>query len=84
MVSHGSLIELDDDVPFIESEWIGQRKKYADVPVFVQWKKEKDMEIPLDFLQSTNLPEPTLSVNEFLTCKLPQISSEIILNKVAR
>jgi hypothetical protein len=51
MCRNGSPIELDEDAIFIESEWIGQTKKYADVPAFVRWKKEKDMEIPLDILQ---------------------------------
>jgi len=34
MGSH-SLIKLDDNVIFIESEWINQGKKYGDVPPFV-------------------------------------------------
>jgi hypothetical protein len=50
-----SPIEIDEDVLFIESEWIGQRKKYAEVPSFVEWRKEKDMEIPLDILQCTSI-----------------------------
>ena len=45
-------IELDD----IENEWIvnGQRKIYTDVPAYVRWKKEKDMETPLDVSVSRN------------------------------
>jgi hypothetical protein len=84
MDSCSSPIELNKDVPFIENEWISQRKKFADVPAFVRWEKDKVMEIPLDFLQSTKFPEPTLSINEFLALELPRLSSEIISNKVAR
>ena len=84
MGSCGSPIELDNDVPFIEKDWIGQGKKYTEVPDFVRWKKDSDMEIPPDFLQKANFPKAELSVNEFLALKLPRISSEIISNKVAR
>lgn len=59
-------IELDDEVPFIKSEWIGQGKRYTDVPVFVQLQKDKDLEPPLDFLQTANLPNPNLPVDQFL------------------
>ena len=54
MGSH-SPIELDNDIIFIESEWINQGKNYGDVPPFVQWKKDKEMEIPLSFLQTIKL-----------------------------
>ncbi|KAF8809165.1 hypothetical protein BYT27DRAFT_7210458 [Phlegmacium glaucopus] len=47
-------------------------------------EKDSDMEIPLNFLQHVNFPEPKLSIKEFVTLKLPRISSEIISNKVAR
>ena len=80
MDSSGSPIELNEDVLFIESEWIGQSKKYTDVPDFVRWKKEKDMEILLDILQFPKFPNPKLSVNEFLALNFPHISSEIISN----
>ena len=40
MGSCGSPIELDEDVPFIEADWIGQGKKYSEVPDFVRWKKD--------------------------------------------
>ena len=83
MDSNVSPIELDEDVLFIESEWIGQNKKYANVPDFVRWQKEKDMEIPLDILQFTNFPKPEFSVNDFLAHNFPRISSEIISNNVA-
>ena len=82
MGSCGLPIELDDDVPFTESDWIGQGKNYANVPAFVHWKKDNEMEIPQNFLQNARLPEAKLSVKEFVTLKLPQISSEIISNKV--
>jgi len=84
MGSCGSPIELNDDVPFIKSKWIGQSKKFTNVPDFVQWKKDKDMKIPLDFLQCTKLPEQKLSVTDFVAFKLPWISSEIITNKVTK
>ena len=84
MGSRGSPIELDEDVPFIEDDWIGQGKKYRDVPDFVRWKKDSDMEIPLDFLHHANFPEPEISVEEFLAFKLPRISSEIISNKATK
>jgi len=35
MGSCGSPIKLDDGVPFIENEWIGQGEKYTNVPTFV-------------------------------------------------
>ena len=83
MDSNVSPIKLDEDVLFIESEWIGQNKIYANVPDFVRWQKEKDMEIPLDILQFTNFPKPEFSVNDFLAHNFPRISSEIISNNVA-
>ena len=84
MDSSGSPIELDEDVLFIESEWIGQNKKYANAPDFVRWQKEKnsDMEIPLDILQFANFPKPEFSVNDFLALNFPvfhQRSSPIML-----
>jgi hypothetical protein len=84
MGSSGSPIELDEDVSFIEDDWIGQGKKYTEVPDFVRWKKDSYMEIPFDFLQHANLPEPELSVKEFIALKLPRISSEIISDKAAK
>jgi hypothetical protein len=84
MGNRGSPIELDDGVPFIENDWIGQGKEYTKVPAFVRWKKDSYTEIPLDFLRHANFPEPELSVNKFVALKLPRISSEIISNKAAR
>ncbi|KAF8167513.1 hypothetical protein B0H34DRAFT_854442 [Crassisporium funariophilum] len=75
-------INLDDDTPFVENNWIGQRKKYTDVPAFVRWKHDKDLEIPPTSIKCANFPEPDLTVNEFITFNLPRISSEIISNKV--
>ena len=71
MGSCRSPIKLDKDVPFIENDWIGLGKKYTEVPDFVRWKKDSDMEleIPFDFLQHMNFPEPELSVKEFLAFK---------------
>lgn len=83
MGSH-SPIELDDDVIFVENEWINQGEKNTNVPPFVRWKKDKDMEIPLSFLQCIKFPNPDISVNEFLAYELPRVSSEIISNKVAK
>ena len=84
MDTNVSPIELDEDVPFIESEWIGQNKKYANGPDFVRWQKEKDsdMEIPLDILQFASFPKPEFSVNDFSPSISPvfhQRSSPIIL-----
>ena len=79
-----SPIDLDDDIPFIENEWIGQRKKYTEVPAFVRWRKDKDMEIPLAFVKHANFPSSNLSVVEFLAVNLPRVSSEIISSKVER
>jgi hypothetical protein len=79
-----SPIDLDDDVLFIENDWIGREKIYTKVPAFVQWKKDSLMKIPLDFLRHANFPEPELSVKEFVTFKFPRISSEIISNKAAK
>ncbi len=36
MGSCGSPIKLNDDIPFIKSEWIGQSKKFTNVPDFVR------------------------------------------------
>ena len=85
MDTNVSPIELDEDVLFIESEWIGQNKKYANAPDFVRWQKEKDsdMEIPLDILQFASFPKPEFSVNNFLALNFLGISSENISNNVA-
>ena len=85
MDTNVSPIELDEDVLFIESEWIGQNKKHANAPDFVRWQKEKDsdMEMPLDILQFASFPKPEFSVNNFLALNFLGISSENISNNVA-
>ena len=37
MDNRGSPIELDDGVPFVENDWIGQGKKIYECSAFVRW-----------------------------------------------
>ena len=49
MDTHGLPIELDENVPFIEDEWIRLGKKYAKAPDFVRWKKDEEMVLKINY-----------------------------------
>ena len=77
-------MEINDvDETFVEREWIGLNKKYewAKLPAFVTNARHEIMAIPQNFLHNSGLPKPDVSVIEFLSCKLPRMSAEIISSK---
>ena len=74
-------MEINDiDEPFVEKEWIGQRKKYdwAKLPAFVTNARREIMAISQNFYHSSGLPNPNLSIIEFFSSNLPHISAELI------
>jgi hypothetical protein len=64
--------------PFIESEWIVQGKEYdiAKIPDHVSEAKKQLLKIP-DAVEAMT-PHNTMSLRNFLGCKLPTKSSEFI------
>jgi len=83
--SQGMVIEVDDDELFEEKEWIGRGKKYdwAVLPGYVTSAKNSSLEIPDFFARQAPLPQETLSISNFLSFKLPRLSSEIISTKTS-
>lgn len=84
-ISAETLIEVDDDELFEEKVWIGRGKKYdwANLPGSVTSAKNASLEVPGDFLHRAHLPPSNLSVANFLSFKLPRLSSEIISSKTS-
>ena len=77
-------MEIDDvDESFVEKEWIGKGRKYdwAELPAFVTNARREIMAIPQNFYQGSGLPNPNISVIEFLSKNLPHISAELIHSK---
>ncbi|KAJ7635513.1 hypothetical protein DFH06DRAFT_1303041 [Mycena polygramma] len=64
-------IEVDTDVLFDPSKWIGAHKIYKDVPTEVSDACIAARKIPL--IVTAKFPHPTLPVSEFLEVKLPDI-----------
>ncbi|KAJ7195342.1 hypothetical protein GGX14DRAFT_404050 [Mycena pura] len=65
------VIEVDTDVPFNPSKWIGTRKIYKDVPKEVSDACIAARKIPS--CVAVKFPALTLPVSEFLDLKLPSI-----------
>ena len=74
----------DFSKPFIEKDWIGAGQIYnmTTLPMFVIIARSKVTEIPQN-VTSAHLPEPNLSVIDFLSCDLPRVSCELISSKTA-
>ena len=71
----------DVDEPFFERDWIERGKTYdkTKLPAFVAIAESKVLEIPPSL--AIPIPKATLSVKDFLTFDLPQVSAELISTK---
>ncbi|KAF8148090.1 hypothetical protein B0H34DRAFT_669139 [Crassisporium funariophilum] len=78
-------MEVDDDDFFEEEEWIGRGRVYdwANLPGCVTSAKNATLAIPQNFVGQGQLPKSSLSVMDFLSFKLPRLSSEIISSKTS-
>ena len=77
--------DIDDvETKFVACDWIGVGKSYnpSKIPFFVILEQGRQTAIPDSFLYEAHLPNPNISVKEFVAWPLPCISLEIISTKV--
>jgi hypothetical protein len=77
------VIEINDETPFNEDEWIGRSRKYPKgdhAPLALKYYIDGLLVIP-DMVKDKHIPSSNLSVEDFIKKKLPQISYNLPIAK---
>jgi hypothetical protein len=73
-------LELDAAMVFCQDEWIGQGKKYTDVPPYVSRALIEAQRLPET--ARSKFPHMDMSVMEFLDVKLSTVSTELVTTDI--